>query len=33
MFIELNVLWPDNLAEEVLEHLKTARDLTLPKTV
>jgi curved DNA-binding protein len=33
MFIELNVVWPDSLDTEVLNHLKAARDLTLPKTV
>jgi DnaJ-class molecular chaperone len=33
MFIELNIRWPDHLTDDVLEHLKTARDLTLPKTV
>jgi DnaJ-class molecular chaperone len=33
MFIELNVVWPVTLDDAVLNHLKAARDLTLPKTV
>jgi DnaJ-class molecular chaperone len=33
MFIELNVVWPASMPEDVLNHLKAARDLTLPKTV
>jgi curved DNA-binding protein len=33
MFIELNTRWPDGVySDEVLELLKQARDLTLPKT-